>query len=65
MNEKAGRAGSAGDLDTSFSISAPREKLGSCGSMAECGRLPVAREYEGAEEAGLAGKTKGGFGSGI
>lgn len=66
LNEKAGRAGSAGDLDTGFSMSAPREKLGSCGSIAECGRLPVARVYEeGAEEVGLAGKTKGGLGSGM
>ena len=64
LNEKAG---SAGDFNLGFSLSVVEiTKAGSCDSIADRGRLPVARENdEGAEEEdGLAGNTKGGFGGG-
>jgi hypothetical protein len=59
LNEKAGRAG---DREGPFPSSAPDCET----SMADRGRLPVAREKEeGAEEdEGRAGKTNGGFGGG-
>jgi len=60
LNEKDGRAG---DLSPSV---VEIIKAGSCASIADRGRLPVAREKEeGAEEDdGLAGNTKCGFGGG-
>lgn len=63
LKEKAGRAGDreAGLLPSPFTAGAEVR-----GSIAECGRLPVALEKEdGAEEEdGRAGKTNGGFGGG-
>lgn len=46
-------------------LSSDRPKLVLGVSMADMGRLPVAREKdEGADDAGLAGKTNGGLGGG-
>jgi hypothetical protein len=63
LNEKAGRAGDreAGLLPSTLAVG-PEFR----GSIAECGRLPVALEKEdGAEEDdGRGGKTNGGFGGG-
>jgi len=58
--------GSAGDLSFGFSLSVATTNPDSCGSTADRGRRPVARENdEGAEEDdGREGKTKGGFGGG-
>ena len=63
LKENAGRAG---DLRLGFSPSVEITKPGSCESIADRGRRPVAREKdEGADEDdGRAGKTKGGFGGG-
>lgn len=60
------KAGSAGDRDFLSPPSVAMTSAGSLDSIADRGRLPVAREKEeGAEyEDGRAGKTKGGFGGG-
>lgn len=61
MKLNAGRA----DRDALSILSADRPKLVLGVSIADMGRLPVAREKEeGAEDAGLAGKTNGGLGGG-
>lgn len=58
--------GRAGDLGFPFSLSIAIDSPESFGSMADRGRLPVARENDdGAEyDDGRAGKTNGGFGRG-
>ena len=65
LNEKFGRAG---DRDLRFSKSVAVPKAIVCGSIADRGLLPVAREKDGGaqeeEEDGRIGKTKGGFGGG-
>lgn len=64
LNEKDGRAGDLGLLASPSVVEII--KAGSCTSIADLGRRPVAREKdEGAEEEdGLAGNTKCGFGGG-
>lgn len=63
LNEKFGSAGDPGER---FSLLLLAPKGRSCVSIADRGRRPVARETEdGADtDAGLAGKTKCGFGGG-
>ena len=63
LNENAGRADEPWDGVSSALLMANAARPG---SIADLGRLPVAREYEDGAEAdiGLGGKTNGGFGGG-
>ena len=63
LNENAGRADEPWEDVSSVMLAANAARPG---SIADLGRLPVAREYEDGAEAdiGLGGKTNGGFGGG-